>query len=182
MGLSFSLWCKGFMSEKNIILVGFMGAGKSTVAAELVGCGKYHLFDIDAEIERRSGLKIQEIFRQHGESTFRDWESSVLSELLGLEGLVVATGGGILGRPENRELIRSIGQVVYLRTSFSMLQSRLKVSSHRPLVKDQPDWTALEALLLSRIPFYETADLIIDTCNKNPNEIAIEILHRLAEA
>lgn len=169
------------MAAKNIILVGFMGAGKSTVALELVRCGKYDLFDIDAEIERRSELKIQEIFRQHGESAFRDWESSLLSELIGQKGLVVATGGGILGRPENRELIRSIGLVVYLRTSFATLQSRLKVSSHRPLVKEQPDWNALEALLLSRIPFYETADLIIDTCNKKPNEIAFEILHRLAE-
>lgn len=171
-----------FMSGKNIILVGFMGAGKSTVAAELVRCGKYMLFDTDAEIERQSGLKIQDIFSQHGESAFRDWESSTLSELVGRDGLVVATGGGILGRPANRELIRSIGRVVYLRTAFSVLQNRLKVSSHRPLVKDQPDWNELEALLLSRIPFYETADLIIDTTNKKPNEIAIEILRRLAEA
>lgn len=170
------------MSERNIILVGFMGAGKSTVAAELVKCGNYHLFDLDAEIERRSGMKIQEIFRQHGESCFRDLESTVLSELRSQQGLVVATGGGALGRPENRELIRSLGCTVYLRTSFAVLQRRLKFSSERPLVKEQPDWNALETLLLSRTPFYETADLIIDTNNKNPEEIASEILNGLAEA
>ena len=169
------------MPENNIILVGFMGAGKSTVAAELVKCGNYHLLDLDAEIERRSGLTIQEIFRLHGESAFRDLESSSLSELLGQEGLVVATGGGILGRPENRELIRSIGHVVYLRTTFATLQRRLKLSSDRPLVREQPDWNALEALLLSRTPFYEMADLVIDTNNKNPQEIATEIIYRLAE-
>ena len=169
------------MPVKNIILVGFMGAGKSTVATELARRGNYHLFDLDAEIERRSGLKIQEIFRQHGEGAFRDLESSVLSELLGQEGLVVATGGGILGRPENRALVRSIGCTVYLRTTFATIQGRIKLSSDRPLVKEQPDWNVLETLLLSRTPFYEAADLIIDTSNKNPKEIATEILQRLAE-
>ena len=169
------------MPVKNIILVGFMGAGKSTVAAELARCGHYRLFDLDAEIERRSGLKIQDIFRQHGEGVFRDLESSALSELLGQKGLVVATGGGVLGRPENRALVQSIGSTVYLRTTFATIQSRIKLSSERPLVKEQPDWKALETLLLSRTPFYEAADLIIDTSNKNPEEIATEILQRLAE-
>lgn len=171
------------MSEKNIILVGFMGTGKSTVAAELVRRGSYHLIDLDAEIEQKTGMKIREIFQQQGESAFRDLESLALSELRGQEELVVATGGGILGRPENRELIRSIGRVVYLRTTFTTLQKRLRHSGDRPLVKDQPDWNALETLLLGRIPFYEAAaDLIVDTNDKKPDEIATEILFRLAEA
>lgn len=165
----------------NIILVGFMGAGKSTVAEELVTAGDYRLVDLDAEIERRERMKIQEIFRQRGENIFRDLESAALTQLLDQDGLVVATGGGVLGRPENRTLIHSIGCVVYLRTPFAVLQRRLKSSSERPLVKEQPDWNALESLLLSRTPFYEMADLIVDTNNKNPNEIATEILHRLAE-
>lgn len=169
------------MTAKNIILVGFMGTGKSTVAVELVKRGNHRLLDLDAEIERQSGLSIREIFRQQGENVFRDSESSALSALRGLNGLVVATGGGVMGRPENRELIRSIGRVVYLRTPFTTLQKRLKLSSDRPLVKEEPDWNALEALLLSRIPFYETADLIIDTNDKKPEEIATEILQRLAE-
>jgi shikimate kinase len=170
------------MPEKNIILVGFMGAGKSTVARALVKCGNYHLVDLDIEIERRAGMSIQEIFRQRGESAFRDLESLALSELRGRDDLVVATGGGILGRPENRESIRTIGCTVYLRASFSTLQRRLILSSDRPLVKEQPDWHALETLLISRIPFYETADLIVDINNKNPEMIATEILHKLAEA
>jgi shikimate kinase len=170
------------MTDKNIILVGFMGAGKSTVAAELVKCGHFQLLDLDTEIERRAGMTIQEIFQQHGESAFRDLESSALFGLRGREGLVVATGGGILGRQENRELLRSIGRTVYLRATFSTLQDRLKFSSERPLVKDRPDWNALKDLLLSRTPFYETSDLIIDTNNKKPDEIAAEILQKLAEA
>ena len=169
------------MPEKNIILVGFMGAGKSTVAAELVRYGNYRLLDLDAEIERRSGLSIREIFRQRGESAFRNLESMALSELYDQEGMVLATGGGIMSRPENREKIHAIGCTIYLRTPFTTLQKRLKLSSDRPLVKEEPDWNALEILLLSRIPFYETADLIIDTNDKNPEEIATEILQRLAE-
>lgn len=169
------------MSDNNIILLGFMGAGKSTVAAALVRYGNYQLLDLDADIERRRGMTIQEIFRQSGESFFRDLETSALSELCGKNGIVVATGGGIMGRPENRELIRAIGRTVYLRTNFTTLQSRLKHSLARPLITAQPDWSALETLYLSRIPFYETADLIIDTTNKKPDDIAIEILKRLAE-
>ena len=169
------------MATENIVLVGFMGAGKSTVAAELVRHSNFCLVDLDADIERKAGMSIREIFRQKGESAFRDLESLALQELCGQERLVVATGGGVLGRPQNRELIRTIGRVVYLRATFTTLQRRLNHSSERPLVKEQPDWNALEALLLSRSPFYETADLIIDTNNKNPKEIATEILQRLAE-
>lgn len=169
------------MSEKNIILIGFMGAGKSTVAVELVRYGHFCLLDLDAEIERMAGISIQEIFRQRGESAFRELESQSLQELVGQKRLVVATGGGILGLSQNRDLIKSIGRTVYLRATFPALQKRLSRSIHRPLVKEQPDWMALESLLLSRIPLYETADLIIDTDNKTPKEIATEILHKLAE-
>lgn len=169
------------MATANIVLVGFMGAGKSTVAAELVKDGDYLLVDLDAEIERLAGMNIQEIFRQQGESAFRDLESLALQKLCGQVQLVVATGGGILGRPQNRDLIRTIGRVVYLRAPFSTLKKRLNLSRARPLVKEQPDWKALEALFLGRSSFYETADLIIDTENKKPAAIATEILHRLVE-
>jgi len=171
------------MAAENIFLVGFMGAGKSTVAAELVKCGDFRLIDLDTEIERMAGMSIQEIFRQSGEGAFREMESLALQRLLhDKKGLIVATGGGILGRPQNRKLIRAIGRVVYLRATFPALQKRLRLSTERPLVKGQPDWHALEALLHSRTPFYETADLIVDTDNKDPKEIATEILQRLAEA
>lgn len=170
------------MATDNIVLVGFMGAGKSTVAAALVQYADYLLVDIDAEIERREGMIIPEIFRQQGESVFRDLETLALLELRGREGLVVATGGGILGRSQNCDLLRKIGRVVYLRSPFSTLKKRLYLSCNRPLIKEQPDWKELEALFLSRSPFYEMADLIVDTENKNPEEIAVEILHQVVEA
>lgn len=170
------------MTAKNIILVGFMGAGKSTVAVELVKCGSYRLLDLDAEIERRSGLSIQEIFRRHGESFFRDLETALLAELCFQSGLVVATGGGIVSRPENRELLRSIGFVVYLRAAFPELQKRLRSSTDRPLIKDDPDWHALEALFQGRSLFYEMADFIVDTDNKSPKILAREILQRFRGA
>ena len=167
--------------KKNIILVGFMGAGKSTVAVELVKCGNYRLLDLDAEIERQSGLSIQEIFRKHGEISFRDLETSALAELHGQHGLVVATGGGIVGRPENRDLLQSTGYIIYLRATFSELQKRLKSSTDRPLIKDEPDWHALEVLFQSRSPFYELADFIVDTDNKEPKVLALEILQQLGD-
>jgi shikimate kinase len=170
-----------FMTAENIVLVGFMGAGKSTVAAALVKLSDFSLFDLDSEIEGTTGMKIREIFAQQGETVFRDLETLALEELRNKKRLIVATGGGILGRPQNRDLLRTIGRVVYLRAPFSTLQRRLKFSRERPLVKEKPDWNGLESLLLSRIPFYETADLIIDTENKRPEEIATEILQRLAE-
>lgn len=170
------------MSEKNIILVGFMGAGKSTVAAELVKYGNYRLFDLDAEIERRSGLSIREIFRQHGESYFRDLETSSLAELHCQKGLVVATGGGIVCRAENREILRSIGFVVYLRATFAEMQKRLRSSTDRPLIQEKPDWSTLEILFQQRSPFYEMADFTVDTDNKDPKALAREILQRLGES
>jgi shikimate kinase len=171
-----------YMAAKNIILVGFMGAGKSTVTIELVRGGNYRLLDLDAEIERQSGLSIREIFRQHGEKFFRDLETLSLAKLCGQNGLVVATGGGVVGRSENRELLRSIGFVVYLRASFSELQKRLSTSTDRPLIKEEPDWNALEILFQSRSSFYEIADFIVDTDNKEPKALAREILQRLGES
>jgi shikimate kinase len=170
------------MFKKNIILVGFMGAGKSTVAVELVRYGNYRLLDLDAEIERRRGLSIREIFCQHSESFFRDLETTSLANLRCQNGLVVATGGGIVCRAENRELLRSIGFVVYLRVTFSELKKRLKFSTDRPLINEKPDWSALEVLFQSRSAFYEMADFIVDTDNKEPKVVAHEILQRLGES
>lgn len=170
------------MAAKNIILVGFMGAGKSTVAVELVMYGNYRLLDLDAEIERQSGMNIRGIFRQHGEIFFRDLETSALAELPCQNGLVVATGGGIVCRPENRDLLRSAGFVVYLRATFPELQKRLRSSTDRPLINEKPDWSALEVLFQRRSPFYEMADFIVDTDNKEPKIVAHEILQRLGES
>lgn len=170
------------MSGNNIILVGFMGAGKSTVAAELARKSGLSLVELDAKIEEKAGISIREIFELSGEEKFRDLESSALRELYGKDKLVISTGGGILGRPQNRELVKGLGKTVYLRAPFLTLKNRLGFSRARPLVKEQPDWVALESLFLSRTPFYEMADLIIDTDNKKPVEIATEIIQLLMEA
>lgn len=170
------------MPGNHIILVGFMGAGKSTVAAELANQSGLSLVELDAEIEQKAGISIREIFEKYGEEKFRDLESSVLQELVDKDKLIISTGGGILGRPRNRELMKGLGKTVYLRAPFLTLKSRLGFSRARPLVKEQPDWVALESLFLSRAPFYEMADLIIDTDNKKPVKIATEIIQLLMEA
>lgn len=169
------------MHERNIVLVGFMGSGKSTVARVLTGCCGYRLVDLDAEIERVAGEPIAEIFRRRGETVFRDLESAALAGCVGAERIVLATGGGILGRPANRETMRRIGIVVYLRARAETLRHRLAGSTERPLINQARDWNEIERLLHSRMPLYEGADLIVDTDDRQPESIAQEILQHIRE-
>ena len=149
--------------HSNIFLTGFMGAGKSTVGRRLAQRLGYCFADLDQLIVAREGMPIAEIFAAHGESYFRDCEAAVLTAQTGTEHTVFATGGGIVGRNENRALMKQLGQVVYLRTSWPTLERRLARSSGRPLADPQQGWEKIRQLWQSRLPWYEEADLVIDT-------------------
>lgn len=162
-----------------IILIGFMGAGKSTVATRLSARLGVPVREMDESIVARSKLSsIPEIFEKHGEPFFRDLESEVAESLAQERNVVVSTGGGVIGRPRNMELLRQNGGlVIYLRSSFSTVEARNAGLETRPLFKDS---TKAKQLFAARVPIYEQwADITIDTDGKLPEEVCSEIASRL---
>jgi len=165
----------------NIVLVGFMGAGKSTIGRELERLGGFRLVDLDAEIVRRTGRSIPEIFAAEGEERFRDYENEALRALTGVHRAVIATGGGIIGREENWQVMRELGPVVYLRAGWSTLRRRLAGSEGRPLAAPGQDMSRVEDLWRRRLPLYENADICIDTDDLDASGVARAILRQIEE-
>jgi len=147
---------------QNIVLVGPMGAGKSTVGRGLAAVLKRAFFDSDQEIEQRTGVDIPTIFEFEGETGFRDRETEMLRELLGRENIVLATGGGIVMRPENRALLKE-HCVLYLRVPVAEQHRRTRRNRRRPLLNASSDPRArLEELFRIRDPLYtEVASIIL---------------------
>lgn len=163
----------------NIVLIGFMGAGKSTVGRELGRLTGYRLVDVDAEIVRRQGRSIPAIFAAEGETVFRDIEADALRSLAGTGEAVIATGGGIVGREENWSAMRRLGRVVYLRTRWETLCRRLAESDGRPLAARDGDMSRVKALWLERRPLYEQADCVVDTDDRSATEVAQAVVRIL---
>lgn len=164
---------------KNIFLVGFMGAGKTTVGRILARKLGWRYCDADKVIETVAGKTVSEIFSSRGEIHFRDLESDTLSSLAGKTKQVIATGGGAVMREENREAMKKGGAVIYLKAPMSVIWERVRHSKTRPLLNVDNPFDAAEELLRKRAPFYETADITIDTENLAPEEAAAEIMKRL---
>lgn len=164
---------------KNIFLVGFMGAGKTTVGRILAEKLGYRYLDADNLIESLSGKKIAEIFSEHGEEYFRALESETIESLSRKESQVIATGGGVVMRETNWETMKRGGLTIYLKAPISAIWERIKNSKSRPLLQvGDPLGTATE-LFEKRAPFYEKADIIIDTDNLSPDSVAREIVKLL---
>ncbi|MCB1007805.1 MAG: shikimate kinase [Acidobacteria bacterium] len=158
-----------------IYLTGFMGAGKSTVGRLLAQRLGSAFVDLDAEIERRAGASVREIFEQRGEAAFRGLERQCLEETFGAERVVVATGGGTLAAPANLESARARGLVVWIHPPFATIVGRIGGlgKSDRPLFRDEKE--ALE-LYRRRLPTYRRADLTVEV---SPEESAEEVAARL---
>ncbi len=164
-------------ASDNIFLIGFMGAGKSAVGKELARLGGYRLVDLDDEIVRRRGKAIAEIFATEGEEVFREYEAATLRSLSGIDRVVVATGGGIVGREENWAFMRCLGVVVFLHADWQVLRRRIGSGEGRPLAaRDEP---SVHRLWEQRLPLYRLADLQIDTDALDPSAVARRILHLL---
>jgi len=160
----------------NVYLIGMMGSGKSLTGKNLAVLLKYDFLDLDERVEKKNGCAISEIFTQKGEPFFRDQESLVLREVPQKGSSVIATGGGIILRPENVRHMRSTGRVVYLETSLGMLWQRLEGKKDRPLLKVQDGPKALEDIFLKRKKIYEKAcHDSVATDGKNPEEVAHEV-------
>ncbi len=156
-----------------------MGAGKTTVGRILAGRLGYRYCDSDKVIETKAGKTIPEIFSGLGEDRFRELESETLESLSGKIKQVIATGGGAVMRDRNWDAMKKGGVTVYLKAPAEVIWNRIKHSKTRPLLNVDNPLEAAKDLLEKRIPFYEKADLTVDTESLSVDEIASEIIKKL---
>lgn len=161
--------------KDNIILVGMMGTGKSTVGALLAAETGYELVDMDLAIERKAGSSIPEIFATYGEGYFRELESEVLREILQGEHLILATGGGCVLQPDNCREMLNKGWVVSLKADAESIISRVGEDPNRPLLAGGARERIIK-LLEERRHAYDFAHCTVDTAGKSAAEVASDIL------
>jgi shikimate kinase len=157
---------------QRIVLVGFMGAGKSTVGPLLARHLGWRFVDIDPRIEAAAGLSVADLFAQRGEAFFRGEERRVAEELASEERVVVATGGGAFANPETREVLKRDAVVVWLQCDFDTVLSRLPPDGSRPLAANRE---RMRALFAERESSYRLADVIVDAKAGGPEEVARRI-------
>ena len=161
---------------QNLFLVGPMGAGKSAVGRQLARLLHFDFVDSDDEIERRTGVDIAFIFEKEGEEGFRTRETKVIDELSQRQGIVLATGGGAVISPENRNRLGARGYVIYLHTTVQQQLQRTNRGRNRPLLENADPEQVLTALMEVRDPLYrEIADLTVETDGRHVKEVAAEI-------
>ena len=165
--------------KKNVVLIGFMGCGKTSVGIRLSYRLRRTFLDTDKHIERKQGRSISDIFASDGESVFRQMETDCIKELIETAGSVsqiYSTGGGTPVKEENRALLKELGTVIYLKVSPEVVYERLKNDTTRPLLQTENPKARIEELLAARKEAYESAaDVIIEVDNKGFEEIMEEI-------
>lgn len=160
-----------------------MGCGKSSVGRRLAQLTGHRFLDTDDLVADLTGLSIPEIFARHGEPTFRDHESEVLANLVGVAGVILATGGGIITRPENLPRLREIGVVGWLDSGPDILFERVSRNSRRPLLQTDNPRATFDSLRHSRLGLYEEAsDFRVDSSELTHDEAAREILDQAMRA
>ncbi|MEE9332167.1 MAG: shikimate kinase [Methylophilaceae bacterium] len=151
-------------NTNNIIFIGLMGAGKTTIGRQLAKQLGKTFYDADHEIERRTGVKIAVIFDLEGEAGFRKREAAVINELTRLDNIVLATGGGVVLSVENQEALKRNSYVIYLRATVKDLWKRMRYDKQRPLLQNVNIRDKLEQLYNERHPIYmQVANDVVDT-------------------
>jgi shikimate kinase len=161
------------LGRRSIILVGMMGAGKTSVGRRLSQRLGLPFVDADTEIERAAGMSIPEIFAVHGEPYFRAGERRVVSRLLDGGPQVLATGGGAWINAETRARVRESGIAVWLKADFDVLMRRVRKRSNRPLLKTEDPEATMRALIAERYPIYGEADITI-LSRDAPHDIVVD--------
>ena len=160
----------------NIVLVGFMGVGKTSVAAELSELLGWEVVDIDDVIESDAGISISRIFTEFGEEHFRDLESAAVVKIAEQRNLIISTGGGVVLRPTNMDQLKSTGQVFCLTATSEEIWRRVGHETHRPLLDTPDPMTRIREMLEARASAYSQADHMVDTVGKSPCAVAEEIV------
>lgn len=168
---------RAFKLVKPVFFVGFMGAGKTSVARRVARMCSIASIDMDTYLERRVGKEVKDIFAKSGERTFRALESEVLKDLAEGEPHLISCGGGIVLQPENREILKARGYVVYLKVSADKALERIGDTSTRPLLKDIANARRIHEERAAR--YEEVSDISIDTEGKGIVEVAREVKEAL---
>ena len=163
----------------NLLLVGMMGVGKTTIGRKLATRLGYHFIDMDEQIESDQNCNISEIFTHQGEEFFRHLETNLLERLLHVQNTVIATGGGVVVAEGNLDLMKRIGTIIYLKTSIEDIKERVNRTLHRPLLQTENPEERIHMLLQQRTPLYEQADQIIEIKNLSPQRITSFIIQNL---
>jgi len=164
------------LAGRPIVLVGMMGAGKTTVGRRLATRLGRHFVDSDEEVEKAAGMTIEEIFSKHGEADFRTGEARVIARLLKDRDLVLGTGGGAFMNAETRALIKSCSVSVWISADFELLFQRVQRRSNRPLLKTANPRETLQTLIDKRYPTYAEADVTIVSKDVPQDQVAEEVI------
>lgn len=167
------------LAEKPVVLVGMMGAGKTTVGRRLASRLGRQFIDSDEEIERAAQMSIPEIFEQRGEAEFRAGEMRVITRLLKEKNLVLATGGGAFANPETRALVKAEAVSVWLKADIDVLFERVSRRSNRPLLKTADPRATLEKLIADRYPIYAEADVTVVSRDVPQDNVAGDVVSAL---
>lgn len=163
---------------KNIVLTGFMGTGKTAVGKELSRILGWKVIDVDEEIVKAQEMSVNEIFNRFGEARFREIETGMIREVSKRKNVIISTGGGAVIKQENMDLLRDTGVVICLDASPETILKRTSSNSERPLLNVEDPFRRIKELLEFRRPFYERADIVINTEGKTPLLIAEEVLEK----
>lgn len=164
----------------NVFLIGFMGAGKSTIAKKLTEELDMELVEMDQRIVEEQGMSINEIFEQKGEAGFRDIESQLVVDLGKQEASIISCGGGVVVREQNVENMKKSGKIVFLTARPETILERVKDGTDRPLLNGHMNVEYIEQLMEKRRALYEgAADIKISTDNKTVEEICKEIIEKM---
>jgi shikimate kinase len=167
--------------DRSVVLVGLMGAGKSSVGKRLAQRLRLPFVDADAEIEAAAGCTIEAIFEQFGEAEFRAGERRIMARLLDGPVRVIAAGGGAYMDPDTRAAIREKGIAIWLQAEIDVLVQRVKRRNNRPLLKQGDQRATLERLIELRYPIYSEADISVATGDQPHDEVVRNIVARLEE-
>ncbi len=167
------------LAGRPLVLVGMMGAGKTTVGRRLASRLNRRFIDSDEEVEKAAGMSIEDIFKLHGEADFRAGEVKVIARLLKEEGIVLGTGGGAFINDETRALVKSRAVSVWIKADFELLFARVSRRTNRPLLKTARPRETLRQLIAERYPIYAEADVTVVSRDIPQDQVASDVMDAL---